>query len=297
MRTPAVPEQSATLAAALGRFEGQWRAARRQKRMATAVGAGVLVTLLALSAAVAELDPARLARGIPGALAYIAGTLPRMRATQPLADLADWYWGLWDWLTLLLETLLIAYIATTLGAAVAFVGSFAAARNLTPSPLLAFATRRLFELARAVPELVYALIFVFAFGLGPLPGALAVAVHSAGALGKLFAEVNENIDPGSLEGVRAAGASWPQVMRFAVVPQVLPNFASYMLLRFELNVRQATVLGLVGAGGIGEELMLAVRQFVYPDISAIVLLIVATVALIDIGCERVRSRLMGEAGA
>src|SRR5262249_57064908 len=97
------------------------------------------------------------------------------------------------------------------------------------------------------------LSLVFAFGLGPLPGVLAVAVHSAGGLGKLFSEVNENVDAASLEGVRAAGASWPQVMRFAVVPQVLPNFASYALLRFEINVRQATVLGFVGAGGIGEE--------------------------------------------
>src|SRR5262249_41784861 len=139
------------------------------------------------------------------------------------------------------------------------------------------------------------LSLVFAFGLGPLPGMLAVAVHSAGSLGKLLSEVNENVDPASLEGVRAAGASWAQVMRFAVVPQVLPNFASYALLRFEINVRQATVLGFVGAGGIGEELLLAVRQFVYPDISAIVLLIIATVAVIDMSCERVRSRLMGEA--
>src|SRR5262249_9772317 len=164
-----------------------------------------------------------------------------------------------------------------------------------PSPWLAFAARRLFELARGVPGLVYALVFVFAFGLGAVPGMLAVGVHSAGACGKLFAGVNQDVDPASREGVGGPAGAWPQVMRFAVVPQVLPNFASYALLRFEISVRQATVLGFVGAGGIGEELLLAVRQFVYPDISAIVLLIIATVAVIDMSCERVRSRLMGEA--
>jgi phosphonate transport system permease protein len=144
-----------------------------------------------------------------------------------------------------------------------------------------------------VPELVYALIFVFAFGLGALPGMLAIAVHSAGALGKLFAEINENVDIRSVEGVQSAGASWWQTMRYAVSPQVMPNFVSYALLRFEINVRSAAVLGFVGAGGIGEELLLAVRQFIYPEISAIVLLIVATVATIDIVCERLRSGLMG----
>lgn len=148
-------------------------------------------------------------------------------------------------------------------------------------------------MARTVPDLVYALIFVYAFGLGPLAGALAIAVHSAGALGKLFAEVNEGIDRGPGHGVIAAGGNWPQVIRYAVVPQVMPNFLSYTLLRFEINVREASVLGIVGAGGIGQELYLAVRQFEYQDISAIVLLIVATVAIIDLTCEQIRHRLIG----
>jgi phosphonate transport system permease protein len=130
-------------------------------------------------------------------------------------------------------------------------------------------------------------------GLGPLAGVLAIAVHSAGSLGKLFAEVNESIDRGPGDGVVAAGGNWPQVIRYAVVPQVMPNFLSYTLLRFEINVREASVLGIVGAGGIGQELYLAVRQFEYQDISAIVLLIVATVAIIDLVCEQIRHRLIG----
>jgi phosphonate transport system permease protein len=125
------------------------------------------------------------------------------------------------------------------------------------------------ELARSVPELVYALIFVFAFGLGSLPGVLAIAIHSCGALGKLFSEVNENINMDHVEGVQAAGANWIQMIRYAVVPQVVPNYVSYTLLRFKINVRAASVIGFVGAGGIGQELMFVIRQFVYQDISAI----------------------------
>jgi phosphonate transport system permease protein len=153
--------------------------------------------------------------------------------------------------------------------------------------------RRCLEIARTVPELVYALMFVYAFGLGPLPGVLAIAVHSLGSLGKLFSEVAENIDPGPVEGVRAAGANWWQTVRYAVVPQVLPNFASYTLLRFEINVRASSVVGFVGAGGIGQELYTVIRQFIYVDISAIVLLLIVTVAILDILCEQLRQHLIG----
>jgi phosphonate transport system permease protein len=136
------------------------------------------------------------------------------------------------------------------------------------------------------------MIFVFAFGLGPFPGVLAIAIHSLGAFGKLFAEVNENVDMATLESVSATGADWYQVVR-AVVPQVLPGYLSYTLLRFEINVCAASVVGFVGAGGIGQELLFVMRQFVSPDISAIVLLIILTVALIDIACEKLRRRMIG----
>ena len=158
---------------------------------------------------------------------------------------------------------------------------------------LGFAARRLLEIQRSVPELVYALIFVVAFGLGPFPGMLAIAIHTTGALGKLFAEVNENIDLKPVDGMYASGASWVQAMRFAVVPQVLSNYVSYALLRFEINVRGAAVLGFVGAGGIGQELLSAIRQFYLADVSAILLMIVATVAIIDIATERLRHALIG----
>jgi phosphonate transport system permease protein len=154
-------------------------------------------------------------------------------------------------------------------------------------------TRRALEFNRTVPELVFALIFVYTFGLGPIPGVLAIAIHTIGAMGKLFAEVVENIDMKPVEGIAAAGGSWVQQIRFAVLPQVQTNFLSYALLRFEMNVRGAAVMGFVGAGGIGDTLIVSIRKFYYSDVSAIIVLLIATVMLIDYGTEKVRHRLIG----
>jgi phosphonate transport system permease protein len=278
---------------AVGRFETAWAAQRREKRRAAVLGGMILLACVAASAWMAEVNVRNLVEGIPGAFDYIWRTVPVLRIETFRADMAEWYWGFWKWTKLLFETVVVAGLATLLAFAIAYVACFPASANLNPNGWGVWLARRALEIARAVPTLVYALIFVFAFGLGALPGMLAIMVHSAGALGKLFAEVNENVDPRSVEGVQAAGASWWQTMRYGVSPQVMPNYASYALLRFEINVREAAVLGFVGAGGIGEELLIAVRQFIYPEISAIVLMIVATVAVIDIVCEKLRSRLMG----
>jgi phosphonate transport system permease protein len=212
-----------------------------------------------------------------------------------LFDIPGWFWGLGKWLKLLADTLLIAYVATVLGALFGFLLCFFAAGNLGVSTPLRFAVRRFLEFCRTVPELVFALVFVIAFGLGPIAGVLAIIVHTTGALGKLFYEVLENIDQKPVEGLIASGASWTKTMRFAVLPQVLSNFVSYALLRFEINVRGASIMGFVGAGGIGQDLMEAIRKFYYPDVSAILLLIIVTVALIDLVTERVRRRFISEA--
>jgi len=149
------------------------------------------------------------------------------------------------------------------------------------------------EFSRTVPEIVFALIFVFAFGLGPVAGVLAIAIHTMGALGKLFAEVVENVDMKPVQGVIATGGNWLEKIRFAVIPQVLSNFASYSLLRFEINVRGAAVLGFVGAGGIGETLISAIRKFYYSDVSALLILIILTVMIIDGLTEKLRHSLIG----
>ncbi|MFE0753551.1 phosphonate ABC transporter, permease protein PhnE [Inquilinus sp. NPDC058860] len=274
-------------------FERGYRRQLAEKRLRTLGFGLVLAAALVASVLVGQVDPARLAAGLPQAWAYVWGTVPVLRVETLGADLGEWYWGLGIWLRLAGETVLMGFTGTVLGGAAGLLLCFPASRNLVQSRILHFACRRLLEVARTVPELVYALVFVYAFGLGPFAGVLAIAVHTAGSLGKLFAEVNENVDPGPIEGVRAAGGTWPMIMRLAVLPQVLPNFASYGLLRFEINVRSASAIGIVGAGGIGEELYLAVRQFEYPDISAILLLIIAMVSIIDLGCEAVRHRLIG----
>jgi len=206
----------------------------------------------------------------------------------------DWYWGIDRWLVLLWDTVLIAFLATLFGFIGAFVLCFPAARNLNSNSWSYFICRRILEFGRSVPELVFALIFVFSFGIGPIPGVLAIALHSCGALGKLFSEINENVDLGPADGVAAAGGNWFQKIAYAVVPQVFPNFMSYTLLRFEINVRAASVVGFVGAGGIGQELMTVIRQFIYQDISAIVLMLVLAVILIDVSCEKLRHKAIGE---
>ena len=268
---------------------------QQQTKLGWSVLFGVLFAGAVIgSAVVSGFNPARLANGIPKAWNYIYGTFPTLRIETLWADLSEWYWGIRYWLGLLLETVLMGFIGTVLGGVVALMLCFSASRNLVKSTAIHFASRRTLEFLRTVPELVFALIFVYAFGLGPFAGVLAIAVHTAGSLGKLFAEVNENVDTGPIDGVYAAGGTWPMVMRLAVVPQALPNYASYLLLRFEINVRGAAVLGIVGAGGIGEDLYVAIRQFEYTDISAIMLLLIATVSVIDLSCESIRHRLIGQ---
>ena len=272
---------------------------RYRRQQQTKLGWSVLFGILFAgavigSAVVSGFNPTRLANGMPKAWNYIYGTFPTLRIETLWADLSEWYWGLRYWLRLLLETVLMGFVGTVLGGVVALMLCFSASRNLVKSTAIHFASRRTLEFLRTVPELVFALIFVYAFGLGPFAGVLAIAVHTAGSLGKLFAEVNENIDTRPIDGVYAAGGNWPMVMRLAVVPQALPNYASYLLLRFEINVRGAAVLGIVGAGGIGEDLYVAIRQFEYTDISAIMLLLIATVSVIDLSCESIRHRLIGQ---
>ena len=254
----------------------------------------VLGVCVVLSGAVAEISFGKFANNIGNFTSYSYRIAHLEGGQSVLSDPVEWFWGWKKWLALMGETLLMAYVGTLLGSAAALVLCFVASKNMTQSTWLVFATRRLLEFARTVPEMVFALIFVVAFSLGPLPGILALAIHTTGALGKLFAEVVENIDMKPVDGVLATGGSWLHKVRFAVLPQVASNFASYALLRFEINVRGAAVLGFVGAGGIGQTLLEVIRKFYYADVSALLVLIIATVMLIDAVTERVRHRLLGQ---
>ncbi len=265
-------------------------AARRRDATLFAVALGCAI---AVASIVAEVDIAVLAANFHRLPDYIARIL-RLDSGAPVwTDPAEWLWGLDLWLLLMGETILIAYVGTLTGAMGGFVLCFLSATNLVRNPIVRITAKRVLEFCRTVPELVFALVFVQAFGLGPLPGILALAIHTIGALGKLFAEVVENIDMKPVDGAVSCGASWTQSIRYAVLPQVMSNFASYALLRFEINVRGAAVMGFVGAGGIGQDLIEAIRKFYYYDVSALLLLIIVTVMLIDLATERIRHALLG----
>jgi phosphonate transport system permease protein len=282
-----LPEQQ------LARLERAYSRAQAARRTQIVIGAVVFAFCVALSVWVAEVHPARLWTNLSALTSYLGRISTLESGKAVLSDPKEWFWGLRKWSILIGETLMIAYVGTMLGALGAFVLCFPAAANLVKSRSIVFVTRRFLEFCRTVPELVFALTFVIAFGLGPVPGVLAIAIHTLGALGKQFAEVVENIDMKPVEGVTATGATWIEAVRFAALPQVASNFASYGLMRFEINVRGAAIMGFVGAGGIGQELLVAIRRFYYSDVSAMLLLIILTVVAIDLFTEQIRHRLLG----
>jgi phosphonate transport system permease protein len=190
-----------------------------------------------------------------------------------------------------LQTLQIAVVGTGVGAVLALPVAFAAARNTSPRWTF-YWTRSALNAFRAVDTLVYALFFVAAVGLGPFPGVLAVVVYTATVLAKLYSEAIEAMDPGPVEGVEAVGATRLQVLRWGVVPQLLPLFLSFTLYRFETNIRAAAVLGFVGAGGIGFYIQTHLRLLNYPAASTVLLVLVAMVMLVDFGSSRLRARLV-----
>jgi phosphonate transport system permease protein len=278
-----LPEpQRAALAAA---YDQEVAARQRQALLC------IVVFLLALGVAAigAEVSPVTFWTKFGHFTSYFDRLLTLETGGRVWTDPADWFWGLRRWLRLLGQTLLIAYAGTLSGFVIAFCGCFLASRNLSR-----FAT---LHLLRTVPDLVFAMLFVVAFGLGPLPGVLALTLHSAGTLGKLFTEVVESISMNPVEGIAATGGGWLARVRFGALPQVMSNFASYTLLRLEINVRGAAVIGFVGAGGIGEDLLIAIRKFYYQDVSAMLVLIVVCVMLLDMISERLRHRLLALGGS
>ena len=193
----------------------------------------------------------------------------------------------------MLETLNIAILSTLVGFSFAFVFCFAAAKNLAISPWLRFGVRRVMEVLRAFPEIVIAGFFLAVFSLGPIPAIIAVSIHTVGSLGKMFFEVVENADMRSDEGLRAVGGNWVERVWFGIVPQVMPNFMSYFLLRLEINVRASTILGAVGAGGIGEQLRLSISRGHEAKTIAIIFLLFCTIVAVDQFSAWLRKRLVG----
>lgn len=229
--------------------------------------------------------------GLEVSLARIAAGLPQA------ASIVGRMFGPPDWsyapkvLTGLRESLQIAALGTAIAAVLALPFGVLAARNLSRLYAMPLAGKVLLNMIRTFPELVLALVFIKALGPGPFAGVLAVGFHSIGMIGKLYAERIETVDRAALEALSASGASPIEVFRYGVVPEVLPDFLSFALYRFDLNVRAATVLGLVGAGGVGTLLQFQILASAWPSVGTILLGIIVTVGLVDLISAKLRARL------
>jgi phosphonate transport system permease protein len=224
-------------------------------------------------------DPVRLARGMPWMLDFFRRMLPPDLAVLPSALLGA------------VRTVEIALLGTAVAAVLALPLGFLSARNVA-APAVFYPARAVLNFFRSVDTLVYALVFVAAVGLGAFPGVLAVVAYTTTSLAKLYSEAIEGIDPGPVDAITTTGATQLQILRFGVLPQVLPLFLSYVLYRLETNIRAATVLGFVGAGGIGFYLQTYLRMIDYSAASTVLLVTVAMVMVVDWASSRVRARLV-----
>ena len=242
-----------------------------------ALFAGLLV--LAWAAWDTGADPMRLVRGLPWIADFLRRMLPPDPAVLPAA------------LKGAVTTVEIALLGTAAAAVLALPLGFLSARNVATPPVF-YPARTALNLFRSVDTLVYALIFVAAVGLGPFPGVLAVVAYTTTSLAKLYSEAIEGIEPGPVDAITATGATRLQILRFGVLPQVLPLFLSYILYRLETNIRAATVLGFVGAGGIGFYLQTYLRMIDYPAASTALLVTIVMVMVVDSVSSKVRARLV-----
>ncbi|MBP6345819.1 phosphonate ABC transporter, permease protein PhnE [Neisseriaceae bacterium CLB008] len=240
---------------------------------------GLVLAVLTLSWQGSEMAPLKLITDADNMWVMVGDFFP--------PDFTHWR----EYLDEIVVTLYIAIWGTLLGIVFAVPLGLLCAANMAPIWVQQI-VRRLMDATRSINEMVFAMIFVAAVGLGPFPGVLALFLHTTGSLAKLFAEAVEAIEPGPVEGVRSTGATKLQEIYFGVIPQVLPLWISYSLYRFESNVRSATVVGMVGAGGIGVLLWESIRGFSFPETSAIILMIIVTVSLIDVLSQYLRKKFI-----
>ena len=288
------------LSPAVVAFETLRRRTLRRQRMQSLAGLLIFSALLLLSFQRSQFFSSDIGGDPLGRIGdFLNRMVPDLKGDALFADrrtdgsLAWWFYDLPRWLRLGWQTVEMAVVATVLGAIGALLASFLCARNLMPIPAVRFTVRRTLEAIRTLPDLILALMLVAAFGVGPLAGVITLAISTMGSLGKLFSEVNEEVDPRQLEAMRASGAGYAAMIRYGVVPQVLPNYTSYALIRLEGNQAGAAALGIVGAGGIGIELQRAITYTEFDTYLAILLLIVGMIFLIDIASEAIRHRLIG----
>jgi phosphonate transport system permease protein len=254
---------------------------RRSQRLTRALAWGALaVGVLWFTAAQIGLNPAALVRGVPFMLDFFGRMFPPDLAHLALLQDAT------------IETVQIAVWGTLIAILLSIPFALLGARNTTPHPLVFHSTRMFLNALRSINELVFALIFVAAVGLGPFAGVLAIALHATGMLAKFCAEEVEGVDRGPIEAMQATGAGRLQVILFGIVPQVVPAFVSYAVYRFDVSIRAATILGLVGAGGLGFSLIKTMKLFKYHETATCILVIFVLVLVSDWLCARVRARIL-----
>ncbi len=270
-------------------LRGDYLAAVRRRRMYSGLLLLLFVVLMAGGFVVAD---DRNAGGFWDGLSQIFAFPAELlgEAWEKRANLPGLMWG---YLPSLVETVNIALVSTLVGVLIGGWLSLLCTRGLAPYPRLIGPVRRLTDVLRAIPEVVTALVLIYILGGGPVPAMIAIALHTVGTIGKLYSEVNENADLKPVEGLQSVGATWGQRMWLGIIPQVAPNYISYALLRFEVNVRASAILGFVGAGGIGAELRVAIGWGAgrYDQAAAVFLLLFLTIVAIDQVSDWLRHRL------
>lgn len=292
-----------------------WKELNRQRRFYSFLGIGILAVALFLSLWFAnETNSGKFLDRLPHLFDFVGDMVPRdgWEIWRAMFDLESPYFDgsfkydypegrvyfteslyVPEYIYKMIETLNIAIFATLVGFIFGFMFCFLAAKNLTTARWLRFTTRRILEILRAFPEIVIAGFFLAIFSLGPIPAIIAVSIHTIGALGKMFYEVVENADMKPDEGLRAVGGNWIERVWFGVVPQIMPNFLSYALLRLEINVRASTILGAVGAGGIGEVLRLSISRGHEAKTLSIIIILFVTIVCVDQFSAYLRKRIVG----
>ncbi|CAI0934696.1 Phosphate-import permease protein phnE [Serratia proteamaculans] len=279
-------------------FAHYYQQIRSKQKRETLIWSLGLVVLYLGAGNIAEFNLHTVWLSIPHFFDYLAETIPTLHWRLLFADghtegsFAYWGYRLNIQLPLIWETLQLALAATILSVLVAGVLAFLAANNTHSPATLRLTIRTLVAFLRTMPELAWAVMFVMAFGIGAIPGFLALALHTIGSLTKLFYESIETASNKPVRGLMACGATPLQRMRFGMWPQVKPVFLSYSFMRLEINFRQSTILGLVGAGGIGQELMTNIKLDRYDQVSMTLLLIILVVSLLDYTSGELRKRVV-----
>jgi len=259
--------------------------AEASRRSASRFGKGLAwaaatIAVLWFTGAQIGMNPVALVKGVPFMADFFSRMFPPNLAHLSLLGDAT------------LETVQIAVWGTLIAILLSIPLALLGAKNTTPHPVVFHVTRMFLNALRAINELVFALIFVSAVGLGPFAGVLAIALHATGMLAKFCAEEIEGVDRGPIEAMQATGAGRLQVILFGIVPQVIPAFISYSIYRFDVSIRAATILGLVGAGGLGFSLIKTMKLFQYHETATCILVIFLIVFVSDWVCAKVRARIL-----